>query len=328
MRSRLAPSPTGALHLGNARTFLLNALLVDAAGGSMALRMEDLDGPRVKRGAAEEAADDLRWLGILGEGDFLLQSTRAPAHGAALEALRDEGLVYPCVCTRREIETAASAPQEGDGAAPYPGTCRGRFPTGEAAREATGREPAWRFLVPPEREVAFEDGFRGVVRDRPARTSGDFVVARRTGEAAYQLAVVVDDAFQGVDTVVRGDDLLPSTPLQVLLHEALGLPLPRYVHLPLVRGADGRRLAKRHGDTRVSRYRAAGVTPERVLGLLASWSGLGPRAPVTAADLRARPFSLARVPREDALFREEDDAWLLAGAGGSEGVVGKGARWP
>ncbi len=314
MRSRLAPSPTGALHLGNARTFLLNWLHVRSAGGTLALRVEDLDGPRVKRGAAEEALLDLRWLGLDWDGEPLLQSTRAAAHGEALEALRAAGLVYPCVCTRREIETSQSAPQEGEDLPVYPGTCRGRFASPGEAKAASGRDPAWRFRVPEDREVAFADGFRGKVRDRPARTSGDFVVAKRTGEAAYMLAVVVDDAFQGVDEVLRGDDLLPATPLQILLHEALGLRTPRYVHLPLVRGPDGRRLAKRHGDTRLSALRGAGVPPERVLGLLARWSGLGAGEPVSARDLLARGFSLDRVPRADAVFTGGDDGKGLPGA--------------
>jgi glutamyl-tRNA synthetase len=280
MRSRLAPSPTGALHLGNARTFLLNWLLVRAEGGTLAVRVEDLDGPRVKPGAAEEALADLRWLGLEGDEPPLLQSTRAPAHEEALRRLAAAGLVYPCVCTRREIETAASAPNEGDEAPPYPGTCRGRFADAAAARAATGREPAWRFRA----------------------ATGDFVVAKKSGEAAYQLAVVVDDAFQRVDTVVRGNDLLPSTPLQVLLHGALGLAVPRYVHLPLVRGPDGRRLAKRHGDTRLSRYREAGLPPERILGLLARWSGLGDGRETSARDLLARGFDLKRVPAADPVF--------------------------
>jgi glutamyl-tRNA synthetase len=319
MRSRLAPSPTGALHLGNARTFLLNWLLVRAAGGTLALRMEDLDGPRVKRGAAERAWEDLRWLGIDGDGEPLVQSARAGAHAAALERLRAAGLAYPCVCTRSEADRAASAPHEGEAGAPYPGTCRGRFRSADEARAASGREPAWRFAVAPSRVVAFEDGFRGPVREEPARTSGDFVVARRGGGAAYQLAVVVDDAFQGVDTVVRGDDLLPSTPLQILIHEALGLAPPRYLHLPLVRGPDGRRLAKRHGDTRIARYREAGVPPERVLGLLARWSGLGGGDGISARDLLAGGFDLGRVPRRDPVFTTADDRALLGGGTGSSG---------
>ncbi|MCK6482032.1 MAG: tRNA glutamyl-Q(34) synthetase GluQRS [Planctomycetes bacterium] len=316
MRSRLAPSPTGALHLGNARTFLLNWLLVRSAGGALPLRIEDLDGPRVKPGAAAEALEDLRWLGLDFDGEPLLQSTRAPAHAAALHRLEAAGLLYPCVCTRAEIERAASAPQEGDGTAPYPGTCRGRFASAEEARAASGREPAWRFRVDPDREVAFEDGFRGPVRDRPARTCGDFVVAKRDGGAAYQLAVVVDDAFQGVDTVVRGDDLLPSTALQILLCGALGLPVPRHVHLPLVRGPDGRRLAKRHGDTRIARFREAGVPAERVVGLLAAWSGLGNGGEASAPDLLRRGFDLRAVPRGDVVLAAGAEERLLGGLRG------------
>ncbi len=290
--TRLAPSPTGALHLGNARTFLLTWLAARAGGHRLILRVEDIDGPRIKEGAAEEALEDLAWLGIDWDGEVLLQSTRGAAHEEALERLRASGHVYPCVCTRKEIEEARSAPHEGEWPS-YPGTCLARFSGGEAAEAATGRAPAWRFRVPPASEVAFDDLFRGQEVHRPAQESGDFVVAKKSGEAAYQLAVVVDDAFGGVDLVIRGDDLVPSTPLQILLYEALGLPSPRFCHLPLVRGADGRRLAKRHG-------------------LLAAWSGLGERSPVAAADLVER-FGWSRVPGEDVVFQAEDDAWLLSG---------------
>jgi glutamyl-tRNA synthetase len=307
-RTRLAPSPTGALHLGNARTFLLTWLWARSRGAEVALRVEDLDGPRVKRGAAEAALEDLRWLGLDWDGEVLWQSTRAAAHDEALARLRAAGRVYPCVCTRQEVEAAASAPNEGDEGPPYPGTCRGRFRSAEEAARATGRAPAWRFVVPPG-EVAWTDGARGAQARDPAREGGDFVVAKKTGEAAYQLAVVVDDAFQGVTDVLRGDDLVPSTPRQLLLYEALGLAAPRFAHLPLVRGDDGRRLAKRHGDTRLAHYRALGVRPERVVGLLAAWSGLAPRADVAARELVAG-FDLARVPRGDVAFVAADDRWL------------------
>jgi glutamyl-tRNA synthetase len=295
MRSRLAPSPTGALHLGNARTFLLNWLWVRAEGGTLAVRVEDLDGPRVKAGAAEGALEDLRWLGLEGDGAPLLQSTRAPAHAEALARLAAAGRAYACACSRKEVEAAASAPHEGEEGPPYPGTCRGRFVDGAAARQAAGREPAWRFLLPADGARPFVDAFRG---PEAGAAAGDFVVARRGGGAAYQLAVVVDDAFQGVDFVVRGDDLLPSTPLQVHLHEALGLRPPRYAHLPLVRGPDGRRLAKRHGDTRIARYREAGRAAEEVLGLLAAWSGLGDGRPASAREL-LHGFEPGRIPRGD-----------------------------
>lgn len=309
MRTRLAPSPTGALHLGNARTFLLTWLWARASGADLVMRVEDLDTPRTKPGAIEEALADLRWLGLDWDGPTLIQSDRAAAHHAAFEALRAAGRVYPCVCTRKEIEAARSAPHEGDEGPAYPGTCRDRFADAAAARAVTEREPAWRFRVAPG-EVRFRDGFAGEVALDPSREGGDFVIARKSGEAAYQLAVVVDDAFQAVDVVIRGDDLIPSTPRQLLLQEALGLPRPAYVHLPLVRGPDGRRLAKRHGDTRIAHYRDLGFAPERVVGLLAAWSGLAPRAPVAVADLAAAGFTWDRVPRDDVTFTAADDAWL------------------
>jgi glutamyl-tRNA synthetase len=309
-RTRLAPSPTGALHLGNARTFLLTWLHARANGEELVFRMEDLDGPRIKAGAAEQALEDLRWLGIDWDGEVLWQSTRAEAHDAALADLAARGLVYPCVCTRKEIERARSAPHFEDAAPAYPGTCRGRFADAGAAEAATGRQPAWRFRVPPGRQVAYEDRFRGHESAIPADGDGDVVVAKKTGEAAYQLAVVVDDAHQGVDHVIRGDDLVPSTFVQLLLYEALGLEAPTFSHLPLVRGEDGRRLAKRHGDTRIATYREAGVAPERVVGLLAHWSGLGPREARSASDLVAGGLAWERVPSEDVRFTPGDDAWL------------------
>lgn len=303
LRTRLAPSPTGALHLGNARSFLLAWLWARSSGAEVVLRVEDLDGPRTKAGAAEQAVADLRWLGLDWDGEVLWQSQRSEAYTEALERLRASDRVYPCACTRKEIEAARSAPNEGEVRARYPGTCRER-PPGEVPDSA-----AWRLRVPAGRETTFEDGFRGLEREVPAETEGDFVVAKKTGEAAYQLAVVVDDAHQGISHVIRGDDLVPSTHLQLLLYEALGLPVPTFVHLPLVRGEDGRRLAKRHGDTRIASFREAGVPPERVLGLLGAWSGLCERAPIGAAELVER-FSWGEVPQEDAVCDGEAVAWL------------------
>lgn len=302
LRTRLAPSPTGALHLGNARSFLLAWLWARASGAEVVLRVEDLDGPRTKSGAAEQAVADLRWLGLDWDGEVLWQSQRSEAYAAALTRLQERGLVYPCVCTRKEIEAARSAPNEGEVRARYPGTCRERALGSE-------RDPAWRLRVPPGREVTFEDDFRGLEREVPAETEGDFVIAKKTGEAAYQLAVVVDDAHQEISHVIRGDDLVPSTHLQILLYEALGLPVPTFVHLPLVRGSDGRRLAKRHGDTRISSYREAGVSPERVLGLLGSWSGLCERAPISAGEL-VEGFAWERLPRADVVCDAATEAWL------------------
>jgi glutamyl-tRNA synthetase len=312
--TRLAPSPTGALHLGNARTFLVNWLLARQNGWRVVLRIDDLDGPRVKPGAAEQAVDDLRWLGIDWDAGPVLQSTFAASHRAALEELVASRQVYPCVCTRAEVERAASAPHAEDGAAVYPGTCRGRFEGADAARRATGREPAWRFAVADD-PVEFDDAFAGPQRyDRPRAQLGDFVVAKSDATPAYQLATVVDDAAAGVTHVVRGDDLLDSTPRQMLLYRALGLAdrIPSYTHLPLVVGPDGRRLAKRHGDTRLSFYRDRGLAAGRVVALLARWCGVEAGDAITPRELLGQ-FDLAHVSRERVTFAAADDAWLRGG---------------
>jgi len=318
--TRLAPSPTGALHLGNARTFLLNALLARRQGWRVLMRVEDLDGPRVKAGAARQALDDLAWLGLAWEQPVLYQSTRADAYRAAVRQLIDAGRAYPCVCSRSDIERAASAPHAEDGAAAYPGTCRGRFASAEQARQRTGREPAWRFRVGDEPVTVFDACCETHTFDL-RRVGGDFVIQKRDGVAAYQLAVVVDDAAAGVDAIVRGDDLLDSAARQIVLRRALGLrPEPTYWHLPLVIGPDGRRLAKRHGDTRLAFYRRRGVPAERVLGLLGTWSGLLPaRRPATLDELQER-FDLARLPREPVTFTRDDDAFLLGDAAGRPGA--------
>ncbi len=291
---RLAPSPTGALHLGNARTFLLAWLSIRSRGGTLLLRIEDIDGPRVKSGALAQTLEDLRWLGLDWDGEPLVQSERLGLYREAAERLVALGRAYPCVCTRKEIEEAASAPHEGGDDGPvYPGTCRGRFVSLAEAERATGRQAALRFAVEVA-AVPFVDGFAG---PQPGRIAGDFVIQKRDGGPAYQLAVVVDDAAQGVSEVLRADDLLPSTPRQLLLYGALALRAPQFVHLPLVVGGDGRRLAKRHGDTSLRHLREAGVSAERLVGYLASLSGLRPvGARATAEELR-RDFELGNVPR-------------------------------
>ncbi len=310
--TRLAPSPTGALHLGNARTFLITWLIARQAGWRVVLRVEDLDGPRIKRGAAEQALADLHWLGLDFDGPPLIQSSRRPEHRAAIDRLLSDGAAYPCICTRSEIDLAASAPHADDGATVYPGTCRGRFTTLAQAARAAGRPPAIRFAMPKCR-VTFNDSFAGCVKIDGQRL-GDFIIAKADSTPAYQLAVVVDDAAQHITDVIRGDDLLDSTPRQIALYEALGMPdrLPAYCHLPLVVGTDGRRLAKRHGDTRLSSFRDAGVTASRILQLLARWCGINPHRPIhTAADLLPS-FDLAAIPRHPIIFDTHDDEWLRA----------------
>lgn len=302
---RLAPSPTGALHLGNARTFMIAWLRARARGGKVILRMEDLDHPRDKPGAAREAVEDLKWLGFDWDEEYV-QSERKALYRAALERLHAQGLVYPCVCSRKDVERAQSAPHAGDQLF-YPGTCRGRFASWRAAQAFLREEsdvprlPCWRFRVEAGTVVRFEDVFAGPFGQDVARTLGDFPVARDAFGAGYTLAVTVDDAAMGVTEVVRGDDLLAATPAQILLYRALGCEPPAFCHVPLVVGADGRRLAKRHGDTRIASYRAAGRRPEELVGLLARTCGWGDGAPVRLRDLVSRA-SLAAVPHRPVVL--------------------------
>ncbi len=247
--------------------------------------MEDLDGPRVKSEAAQQAIDVLRWLGLDWDGEPMFQSADLAVYQRALEVLSRKRLIYPCRCTRKEIQQAQSAPHGDEHELRYPGTCRPeeteekgfKFQVSSSKSEAlltADETTAWRMRIPDE-IIAFDDALHGKQRMNVQQQVGDFVVATKSGMPAYQLAVVVDDARQGVTEVVRGDDLLRSTARQIWLYRMLELtPLPRYVHLPLVLGSDGRRLAKRHGDTRLSHYRKMGVPAERIIGLLAWWSGV------------------------------------------------------
>lgn len=325
--TRLAPSPTGALHLGNARTFLATWLRARSLNGRIVLRMEDLDHPRVKPWAAQQAYDDLAWLGLdwdegppeakaaqVGQNrastTSYVQSERTELYDAAFDRLRAAGRIYPCTCTRADIEAAQSAPHEGEDLV-YPGTCHERYASADAARADCGRAPAWRFRMPRKLSF-FLDGFCGMQR-AALWEMGDFVVMKGGGEASYQLAVVVDDTAMGVTEVIRADDLLSSTHRQLALQTALGLPPPGVLHLPLVVGPDGRRLAKRHGDTRISHLRKAGLTPERVVGWLAHTCGWAEEGEELAArDLLPR-FDLNAIPREPVVLTPEQlRAWGVA----------------
>ncbi|MCP3919987.1 MAG: tRNA glutamyl-Q(34) synthetase GluQRS [bacterium] len=289
---RLAPSPTGLLHLGHARSFLLAWWHARSRGGKVLLRMEDLDAPRVKPGMADAALFDLEWLGLDWDGEVVWQSRRTELYEQALSRLEARDLVYPCICTRREIAEAQSAPHAD--AARYPGTCRGRFRSIADARAQSGREPALRLHVAPG-ELEFKDALHGRIVEDVARTVGDFPVATRSGAAAYQLAVVVDDAQQGVTEVVRGDDLLPSTARQALLQELLSLPHPSWLHVPLVQDANGRRLAKRADDVSLAQLRESGLDPGEVVAWAARASAQpGPERGLAGDYLDS--FDLALLP--------------------------------
>lgn len=311
--TRLAPSPTGALHLGNARTFLVNWALARQAGWRIVLRIEDLDGPRVKPGVIEGTIETLRWLGMDWDEGPLVQSDDLEPYRAAMRTLAKAARVYPSDLTRGQIEAAASAPQEGVSESVFPASLRPPLENREFG-ETSGAEGAenWRFVTEAG-AVRFEDRFSGAQEFEPAKSVGDFVVWTKRGQPAYQLAVVVDDHRQGITQVVRGHDLLDSAARQLLVYRALGLrPEPQYTHVPLVRGPDGKRLAKRHGDTRLEHYRTSGVPAERVIGLVAAWCGVVERARPVSAEEFVAGFNLDTMTRDEVTFRPEDDAWLRA----------------
>jgi glutamyl-tRNA synthetase len=298
---RLAPSPTGGLHLGHARTFLIAWLAARAAGGRVILRVEDLDASRTRPEAKTGALADLRWLGldwdegpdVGGPNAPYVQSERLEAYHGSLGRLKASECIYPCTCTRADIARLASAPHADDEGPVYPGTCSGRS---AADAEALGDRPfAWRFRV-PNGPVAWDDLILGPTSVDPSLAGGDFIVARSTGPISYQLAVVHDDAAMGVNQVIRGDDLVPSTPRQILLYGALGLREPRFGHVPLAIGPDGRRLAKRDGSIKLRTLREAGVDPRRLVGWLVhscGWTDAvlpsSPRDWIARLDLSALP---------------------------------------
>ena len=316
-RGRLAPSPTGCLHLGNAYAFLMAWLSVRSQGGTLVLRMEDIDPERSKAAFTESILDDLNWLGITwdegpdkgGPCAPYTQSARLERYAGLLDELRARGLVYPCYCTRKELRMLASAPHIGDEGVPYPGTCRTLGDSRRAEFEANGRRPSLRLNTEAsgqllaggehaekeEAPLCFIDGVLGKQRFTMRDCGGDFPLCRSDGVVAYQLAVVADDAAMGITEVVRGDDLLLSTPRQVLLFRLLDRKAPVYAHVPLLHDPAGERLAKRHKSLELSALRGAGVAPEAVvgyLGWLAGWR-IHPE-PARPGDLLA-DFSLASL---------------------------------
>lgn len=305
---RYAPSPSGRMHLGNLCCGLLAWLSAKSKGGKVVLRIEDLDTARCPRKFAELLQQDLAWLGLSADegGDMggpdgpYYQSERSAIYQQFYDVLWKKGLVYPCFCSRSQLH-AADAPHRSDGQVVYAGTCRNLTPE-QAAEKALRRPPAWRVRVPDE-TIGFTDGHLGYYEENLARDCGDFYLRRADGVFAYQLAVVVDDAFMGVTEVVRGADLLSSTPRQLWLYRTLGLNAPEFIHMPLLLAPDGRRLSKRDGDESLENLQAK-YTPEEIIGRLAYACGLqkapDPRTPAELAD----GFSWEKVPRQDIVLPE------------------------
>ena len=292
---RFAPSPSGRMHMGNLWSCLLAWLSARSAGGGMVLRLEDLDPERCRQAYCDQVMRDLEWLGLDWDGAPVYQSRRTEQYRQAFQKLEQQGVIYPCFCTRAE-RLAASAPHRSDGAAVYDGRCANL--TAEEQRELSQtRRPAWRVRV-PEQEIAFIDLLQGGFGENLARDCGDFILRRSDGVYAYQLAVVVDDAAMGVTQVVRGSDLLSSTPRQLWLQDRLGLPHPEYGHLPLLLAPDGRRLAKRDRDLELGRLQEE-FTASELVGRLAFAAGLTDRPdPMTPRELIPF-FSWEKLPKED-----------------------------
>lgn len=295
---RFAPSPSGRLHLGNVLCALLAWLSARSQNGNVLLRVEDIDTARcASRERIEQMLDDLRWLGLTwdgGEDPKDYQSARTEIYATYFKKLKNEGLLYPCYCTRAELH-AASAPHASDGIPVYDGRCRRN--AAEGITPPAGRAPAWRLIV-PDKTVTVNDGVQGVYTENLATDCGDFLLRRSDGVFAYQLAVVVDDALSGVTEVVRGKDLLSSTPRQIYLYQLLGFTPPKFYHIPLLTREDGARLSKRDAALDMGVLREQYTAPE-LLGMLAYTVGLIPQdTPLTAEELIPL-FSWPKIPKED-----------------------------
>ena len=290
---RFAPTPSGRMHLGNVFAFLIAWLSVKSRGGSIVLRMEDLDTLRTSAEFAETLRGDLRWLGLNWDEETAPQSQRSAVYDRYFEKLRDEHLLYPCYCTRSQLHNV-NAPHLSDGTYVYAGTCRNLT---DAQRAAFDRKPAWRVTV-PDRIWEFTDHLQGYHQENLITDCGDFVVRRADGVYVYQLAVTVDDGESGVTEVVRGVDLLGSSARQMYLQELFGFPHPAYGHVPLLVAPDGRRLSKRDKDLDLGVLRQ-NISAEALIGTLACSAGLlDAPIPISAREL-AGEFSWDKLKKQD-----------------------------
>ena len=292
MTGRFAPSPSGRMHLGNVFSAMLAWLSARSQNGEMVLRIEDLDPDRCRPEYAETLKEDLRWLGLDWDREQTPQSLRTEAYARCFRHLEENGLIYPCYCTRGELH-AASAPHASDGRVLYAGTCRHLT---DAQRAAKAKKPAWRLMV-PDQTYGFTDGLQGAFSENLASECGDFIVRRADGVYAYQLAVVTDDGEGGITQVVRGMDLLDSTPRQLYLYDLLGLTPPEFYHVPLLVAPDGRRLSKREKDLDLGALRRQ-YSPEEILGRLAYLSGLLEKTEKASATELVLLFDWKKVKKE------------------------------
>lgn len=311
VRGRLAPSPTGHLHLGNAWAFLLCWLAVRSAGGRLVLRMEDIDPERSRPHFVEEIMRDLAWLGLDWDegpdrgGPYApyTQQERLERYAEVIEALTRLGRTYPCYCTRKELKTMASAPHLEDAGPVYPGTCLGLGADARMAREAQGRRPALR--LHGAGETRFDDLLHGEVRLDWAQCGGDFPLRRSDGVISYQLAVALDDMDQAINLVVRGADILPCTPRQIFLFDLLQAPVPRYAHVPLLLDHEGVRLAKRHQSLELGALREMGMSPRAVTGYLGHLAGLLPEGVAVAPAEIISEFAWEKIPHGPVVLQDQ-----------------------
>ena len=319
VRVRLAPSPTGTLHIGTARTAVFNWLFARNCGGSFLLRIEDTDKERSKPEFTENILQGLQWLGIDWDESPVIQSERIEHHRAAIQTLLDRGLAYRCYANEDELEAMREAQKASNQAPRYDNRHRNLTPEQEAAFQAEGREAVIRFRIDDSADIRWKDLVRGAMSWRGADLGGDMVVARRApadqiGDPLYNLVVVVDDAAMEISHVIRGEDHIANTAKQILLYEALGLPLPTFAHTPLILNAEGRKLSKRDGVTSINDFRSMGYTPDAIGNYmtLLGWSvpeGMEERFSLAQA---AEVFSFDRVNKAGARFDWDKLNWLNA----------------
>lgn len=319
VRVRFAPSPTGALHIGGARTAIYNWAFAQGCGGTFILRIDDTDPERSTEENTQQILRSLRWLGLNwdegpevgGEYGPYFQTKRAERYATALERMQHNRTAYPCFCTAEALEAKREAARSGEGTLGYDRTCRRLDAATVEARLAAGEARVWRLAVPEERgDIVVDDAVRGETVF-PASAMDDFVLVRSDGTPTYNFATVVDDADMEISHVIRGDDHLSNTPRQILVFEALGHFVPRFAHLSMIWGPDGKKLSKRHGATSVEQFRDEGLLPEALLNYLAllGWS-LDGETTVFSADTLTNNFSLDRISKNPAIFDFEKLEWM------------------